>query len=795
MICLVALLFSQAQDSLTDSLVITGRDGFVYQAKYLHYGSAPLGFYPYSTRHNFLNFQVDGHLSNGMKVEGDFSESDHPTTQTKGVVKATTENYGFMAGDIDLPEIFLQKTTIGVYAHGKYQNFTGHSFYSAPKGRVEQEEFNGNLTQGPFYLSHAPIVYNSEMVWIRRGEVRQRQEKGSDYEIDYRGGTITFLKRVIEREEIVEILYETSQIDFANPYYGVRIGAEHKGLDAGISHQVYDTLKITGGDFSVDYGGANLKGNLRKMGSADAKRVTGEFSKKIYPVRNGNLSNGVFWINGGYENNDQAFSGLERKIFQKESGNIGSGVKLGLLDISGGYQFRTIPDTTLNDRTYYYHFNSKFQRDKKKISYLYEHSKSREFGLENSHTIEGEYKILYLLYGHRKNDLYISDKIGAGIKRYEFKNINCSGKFEQEWHDKVWFKTTYEITSGFIEKKIRADLLYFKYLTTDDESNILNSSLMLKPLQQLKIDGQYRIETKNTFLSQKIVHHTGKTGIQVNPIKNIKLSASTNMRKNYLDLLKQLDYIQYIYGIEFRKERVNILGHLRNSRTQAFSIRNLQEKTADDRGKTVELLSNVRITEKVGVGLQYKREENIGLGFFIPPVDTTDTMSIKRKELKTDRRLDSEIALREKTLLSSSIFYNSYYNFLADTSLYNYKTIGLDNKLSEVISDFFTIFALFGFSRRTGADPFISKTDPNLIFYTISPGIGAKLNIKNQAIFESEYRINQSVGETTMRLDELKLTIRGMSKNLTGGGGFTLRQGHNPDYGISEINCNLTLNL
>jgi hypothetical protein len=783
MVCFILLLISQSPDSLTDSLIINGRDGFMYQAKYLHYGNAPLGFYPYSIRHNSLNFQVDGQLSNGMKVEGDFSESDHPNTQTRGLVKATTEDYGFAVGDIALPGIFLQKSIIGLYSHGKYQNFTGSGFYSAPKGHIKHEEFNGNLTQGPFYLSYTPIVHSSEMVWIRRGEVRQQQTRGNDYEVDYRGGNITFLTRIIEKEEIVEIIYETSHIDFLNPFYGVRLGIEHKGIDAGISHQVHDTLKITGCDFGVTYDGANLRGNFRKMGGVDSKRISGEFAKENY------------WINSSYENSDLVFSGLERKIFQQESGDINSGMKLGSFDVSGGAQFRTPPDTTMNGRAYRYHFNSIFQKDRKKVSYLYEHSKNQEFGLENSHTIEGEYAILHLLYGHRVNNLYVSDRMGIGIRRFEFKRINCSGKFEQEYHNKEWFKTNYKISSGLNYEKIRTDFSYYRYLSIDDKSDILNALATLKPIQRVKIDGRYRIETRNTFLSQKMAYHTGKAGIQINPIKSITLSVSTHIRKNYMDMFKQLDYIQHIYGFEFRKQRGNCLGVLRNSRTQAFSIRNLQEKTADDKGKTIELLSALRITENISIAPHYKREENIGLGFFVSPGDTTDTTSIKRKEIKTERNINSEIVLRERTQLFSSIFYNSYYNFLADTSLYDHKTLGLDTKLSETISDFFIISALFGFSKRTGADPFLSKTDPNLIFYTISPGIGAKLNIKNLAIIESEYRIDQAVGETTMRFDELKLTIRGNSKNLTGGGGFTLRQGHNPDYGISEISCNLTLKL
>lgn len=786
----IVFIFSQ----LKDSLVINGRDGFTYQAKTLHYGTAPIGFYPYSLRQNFLNLQVDGELSNGMKVEGDFSESDNPNTQARGFVKATAENYGFAVGDISLPENFLQKSVIGISCQGRHENFTGIGFYSAPKGDIKFQEFKGNLTQGPFYLSHTPVVYNSEMVWVRRGEVREQQTKGNDYEIDYRCGTITFLKKVIEKEEVIEVIYETRRIDFTNPFYGGRFGAEYKGLEAGVSQQVYDSLKITGVDLGADYGGVKFRTDYKKMGGAESKMVEGGFSRGIHPVRNGDSSNGVYWLNGNYQKNDLAFAGLERKIFQQESGGMNTGIKFGLFGISGGGEFKEMPEATFF-KTYRYYFDSKLEKGQKKISYLYEHSRTQEFGFENSHTIEGKYNLLYLLYGKRMNSLYVSDRAKIGIGRFEVKKINFSASMEQEWRDKEWYKTNYEVASGLNFKKIRGDVSYYRYLTIDDESDILNSFMTLKPVEQVRLDGQYRIETRSTILNQKTINHNGRAGIQLNPTKSIMLATSTNIRKNYLDLFKQLEYVQYNHGFEFRKERFSFITNLRNSRTQAYSLRNLQQKTADDHGKVVEISSDIKITKNMSIRPQFKREENIGLGFFIPAADSMDTMSVQRREIKTNRTINSDITLREKTDFNFLMFYNSYYNSLGDTSLYNYRTIGMDTKLSETISDFFTLFALFGFSRRAGADPFLSKTDSNLLFYTISPGLGVRLTLKNLATIEGEYRVNQSVGETRMRLDELKLSIKGTSKNVTGGGSIIYRQGHNPDYGISEINCNITVNL
>ncbi len=796
MFFLTLLFFTQqSQDSLTDSLNIKGRDGFIYQAKFLHYGTAPIGFYPYSFRSNFLNFQIDGELRNGMKVEGEFFESDNPNTQARGLIKATTETYGFAVGDISLPENFLQKSVIGLYSQGKYENFSGAGFYSAPKGEIKFQVFNGNLTQGPFYLSYTPVVYNSEIVWIRRGEVRSQQIKGQDYEIDYRSGTITFLKRIIEREEIIEVIYETNRIDFTKPFYGGRFGAEYKGLEGGLSQQVYDSLKITGADFGVNYGGANLRGDYKKMGDANSRRVSSEFSR------------GFFWLNCSYENNDLAFAGLERRIFQQEFVEANSGIKLGVIDISGGGMIRqgdpekdSLGEAATGGKgekqnSYRYYFNGEFAKDSKKIDYLYEHSKTMEFGFENSHTIKGEYDQIYLLYNKRINNLYVGDRAGIGIRRFEIKKITFCGRLEQEWHNKKWFKTNYEASSGLNFKKIRGDVSYYRYLTINDGSDILSSFMTLKPFEQVRLDGQYRIETKNTILNQKTTNHNGRAGIQVNPVKTVTLATSTSIRRNYLALFKQLDYVQYNHSFEFQKERFSFLSNLINSRTRAYNIRNLQQKTADEKGKIIGISSRFKISEKISVNPQFKREENIGLGFFIPGADSTDTMSIQRREIKTDRAINSVINLREDTDFNLSAFYNSYYNFLGDTSLYNYRTIGLDTKLSERVSDFFTILGLFGLSRRDGADPLLSRTDTNLIFYTISPGLGAKLTLKNLAAIEGEYRINQSVGETKMRLDEFKFNAKGISKNLTGGVGFVLRQGHNPDYGISEINCNLTLNL
>lgn len=139
-------------------------------------------------------------------------------------VKAKRGEHELYLGDFetDLEEsefARLDKVVSGVQLKSAYQNWGLKAFYSSPKGEGKVERFYGEGTQGPFRLSSAPVVIESERVYLDG----RRQQRGDDYTVDYQAGTVSFVKKTIDQRSVVDIYYDFQGGLYRRSLYGFRL--------------------------------------------------------------------------------------------------------------------------------------------------------------------------------------------------------------------------------------------------------------------------------------------------------------------------------------------------------------------------------------------------------------------------------------------------------------------------------------------------------------------------------------------------------------------------------------------
>ncbi|MDD5382736.1 MAG: hypothetical protein PHH60_03675 [Candidatus Margulisbacteria bacterium] len=134
--------------------------------------------------------------------------------------RGSTEAYlGDFTADLTETEFAkLNKVLSGVNVKGDYNRWGFNALYSSPKGEGKFSRMYGNGTQGPYQLANAPVVIDSERVYVD-GILLTR---GDGYTIDYQAGTITFLKAVIDAKSIIQVYYDWRQTVYQHATYGLR---------------------------------------------------------------------------------------------------------------------------------------------------------------------------------------------------------------------------------------------------------------------------------------------------------------------------------------------------------------------------------------------------------------------------------------------------------------------------------------------------------------------------------------------------------------------------------------------
>jgi hypothetical protein len=226
------------------------------------------GFVAGLTREEALRVNIAGKIDKETDVDATFiSTSTSGTTATTLnedkvsilVRRASTEvYYGDFIADFNETEFArMNKSLSGIKISGNYDKWGFMTLYSTPRGQSKYFKAYGNGTQGPYNLGNAPVVVDSDRVYINGAE----QKRGNDYTIDYQAGTITFRKGVVINTSIIEAYY-----DWRESLY------QHETIGLRYKQQVNDNLKM-----GVTY--LNDSDNLYK-----ASEIRDTLSSTIEPV-------------------------------------------------------------------------------------------------------------------------------------------------------------------------------------------------------------------------------------------------------------------------------------------------------------------------------------------------------------------------------------------------------------------------------------------------------------------------------------------------------------------------------
>jgi len=164
--------------------------------------------------------------------------------------RSSTEVYwgDFTANFDDVEFAGINKVLSGLRVSGDYDKWGFKAIASSPRGESKSFRAYGDGTQGPYSLGYAPVVVDSEKVWV--DGVSQR--RGDDYDIDYEGGTITFRKRTIIETSIIKVDFDYRSTPYRHSTYGMRLkGDVGNGLSLGTTY-INDSDSLRGAEEQRD---------------------------------------------------------------------------------------------------------------------------------------------------------------------------------------------------------------------------------------------------------------------------------------------------------------------------------------------------------------------------------------------------------------------------------------------------------------------------------------------------------------------------------------------------------------
>jgi len=142
-------------------------------------------------------------------VEGVFDDTKVPSKR-KLIGGYEKENFSLRAGDIrtgfaNLSYFMETRENFGIRGFYKSVRYKAGFVVSERTTKSGYDAFKGDYTNGPFFLSHYPVVKFSEKVYIDE----RLLVNSIDYEIDYEHGSIRF-KNIVEDFRDIEVYYEYS---------------------------------------------------------------------------------------------------------------------------------------------------------------------------------------------------------------------------------------------------------------------------------------------------------------------------------------------------------------------------------------------------------------------------------------------------------------------------------------------------------------------------------------------------------------------------------------------------------
>jgi hypothetical protein len=205
-----ARAFSQVSPDTQDTFMrITGSKTLGYRRTFTLRGLAS----PHSTEiapEQSLCAEVYGKLEGGYCVQGHLSQYDAPVVEDRALLSVSKGEDRLTLGDLSHSHRgrFLDPASLGRGA--EFVKTMGvvalEGLVSSPTAVRRVERIQGNGTQGPYRLSHFPIVEGSELVEIIHGLSRSEVPREA-YRLEYATGELLFTRDLVENDRTIEVRY------------------------------------------------------------------------------------------------------------------------------------------------------------------------------------------------------------------------------------------------------------------------------------------------------------------------------------------------------------------------------------------------------------------------------------------------------------------------------------------------------------------------------------------------------------------------------------------------------------
>ncbi len=779
MIWIVFVIAVQDTTSVKDTsyINIKGQNTFSYQSKYLLSGNTPYNFYPYKVRDNLLVLNITGKIKGRIEVSGEVLQGKMEE-QNKLLLGLKGNHFHLSFGDIDASLgnlIMVDKSIRGIKGGIEFNKIKTEAFYSTPRGISFIERINGDGTQGPFQLTHYPVIVNSERVSVGEGLNLKPVEKGKDYRIDYTSGRITFINRTISQDEIIEIRYEYTTEEGLKPIEGgnaviipagwISIGGSHiRGGSSAINLKIGNKTLYTGMEVAEDEQKnrayrADAGINLKKL------NITGHITQigDTFNIIGKGIEKGAQWnINSTFTptNTFTIQSGYARRQADRQ--------------ITAGIRWKTINYSYLK-------YTGENPIKTHKISIQQKIPGGIQFGINAGK----EYKNIGTSYFTGGN---------LSLRRFKFLSLTTEGVYKkgdyQEWENTSTISFAfihYSLSTSFT---IRGSSIY-------NPSRIIRANYRAEPFRFLRSDGRYAIETIRRQIGitdttyEDALKHTGAFNITLLPFKWINFGYRPNF--SYTEAIdthiRSYSSFGNLFESALRPHRSILLGYTKEIRGM-YALNSENQKTADskDNIQTIRL----RFSPYSFMSISGDKTDKYGKGLYriTYPTETDtagDTISLYKDEVDKTINIATNLMFKDRSSVRISYIKRNYYQQIPDSTTTNIKTHTVKARAGKYFTTILNIYNELGYERKYGLDPYVSLSDTNIFVQTFSDEVGFTITPIQGIRGTFSYTYSQAYNDADTRKETAQATINSSKSIFDINLRAKYEKARDPDYRTLEL--------
>jgi len=725
----------------------------------------------------------------------------------------------------------IDKSLCGVKLKAGYKNIDGTIIYSTPRGYPKRERFKGNNTQGPFQLSHIPVVYNSERVKLGEGLDLKQVKKGTDYEIDYEEGTITFLNRVITERENIEVDYEHSPSSSKDVLYGTKINVKvTEFLKFGIAYVDEHSLQpdrepvrvptsypkkqsiiafnneLTLGEYlKLESEIAHNEVRSEKIEAESEWQETRTDGNAYRIDSKTNLSN--FNLNTHFRRTEPNFTPIGKTDFGLDMLNWGADINykpIELLELTGAYD--DLKEKQVHGILRNSILKQEINREAgikitpsflKEISYRIdaedEYQNREQSRWSRSHTTKIEKEFKYLILGTNYKIVQSSrlkvkseyNVVGFSLATNNIRFITLSSNLENERNrDSNEMRGNASISITPHKRYLCSGNASLADNSLNGRTVVANASYRATPIDKFKTDGRYQIEElKRTSTEKKVTTHTGSFRFELEPVKRLRLSYKPNIKftSSKEDRKRLYTSKSDLYELLWQPNKYISTGY--NYQTRKIRSYETSFWKSKKRGHAYKL--RVAPTQSISFNTEYRTKKD----------DRIWGESNYKHENKDNLDFSAHLRIHQKAQLEVGYDYERYNKEVIDTIDTKTVTHGLRSKLTQDINSYLAIYGLSSYKKKYGQDPFISLTNSSLNISIFSPGAGVMIRWNNTLNSELGYKFEKSTGDDDNFIETVNFDLSINHKYVQ----FTIRTEYkhsvDPYYRTSEIGANLRLEM